>query len=155
MQLFIAKLSPKPQSKLGAELVLTPNNPTTHPSTHTDEFKIAPINYAPKREDDFFFLVDLNRIRGLNFFDLWSFIQVDSFKFTNFCWRFVIESYRWLGAWLEMKPTELPTKFRIGVEGPNTKLNRQLSWFLPNYSIHPFTYLPIQQSICLQYLTEF
>ena len=47
---MIAKLSPKPQSKLGAELVLFPINPPTHPSTHPEEFKIAQINYALKKE---------------------------------------------------------------------------------------------------------
>ena len=42
---LVAKLSPKPQTlpPLGAELVLFPACPTTHPPTHPDEFNSAPI----------------------------------------------------------------------------------------------------------------
>ena len=38
---FIAKLSPKPQPQLGAEVVIFPINPTTQPPTHPDKFEIS------------------------------------------------------------------------------------------------------------------
>ena len=36
-----AKLSPKPQQQLGAEVVIFPINPTNQPPTHPDKFEIS------------------------------------------------------------------------------------------------------------------